>query len=377
MGRRLVVVCIVSVLSLPIVGAAPAGAQVCDGSLTAAAQPSVLNGGPSVVGSSVKAGRWALGQRTEFGDVIKQWAVSERWDGTRWVKVQMANAAAFEPKSMVVFGDRVWVAGRRSDPATEGGDAGSEIERWNGSAWRRALSVPAVMHARSTSVWAIGGSSRHDIWAGGATVVNDAWRMVMLHWDGATWTRVPAPLPLPVDAFDGDFRLNAIAASAPDDAWAVGYAFPFGQQSFAMHWDGSAWSAVNPTVTDAPTNNSLFDVAAVDSEVWAVGKADGAALLLRWGGSGWVRMPNPATGFTTNEIDTVSIGAAILIAGYGYSGFPPNPSLEYYRWSPPDTWVELSAPVGSIGDLSQGAGGLILAAGGNLGESSHVFDGCL
>ena len=376
MGRRLVVVCIVSMLSLPIIGTAPAGAQVCDGSLIASAQPSVLNGGPSVVGSSVKAGRWALGQRTEFGDVIKQWAVSERWDGSRWAKVQMANAAPLEPKSMVVFGDRIWTAGRRSDPAT-GGDAGSAIERWNGSAWRRAVNVPEVMNATGTRVWAIGGSSRRDIWAGGAAVVNTSVRLVMLHWDGAAWTRVPAPLPLPVDAFDGDFRLNAIAASAPDDVWAVGYAFPFGQQSFAMHWDGSAWTAVNPTVPDAPSNNALFDVAAVGAEVWAVGMAEAAALLLRWDGSGWVRMPSPASGFTTNRINTVSVGSAVLIAGSGYSGFPANPSLEYYRWSPPNAWVALSAPVGSIGDLSQGAGGLILAAGGNLGESSQVFDGCL
>ena len=375
MRRRFVLVCVVAMVALPMAG--PAHSLTCDGSLTAAPQPTVLNGGPSIVGSSAQAGRWALGQRTEFGSVTKQAAISEHWDGTRWVKVQMAYARAFEPKALVVLGGRIWAAGRHSDPSTGGGDAGSAIERWNGSTWRRATNVPAVMNATSTSVWAIDGSSRRDVWAGGATIVNDAWRMVMLHWDGRAWTRVPAPLPLPVDAFDGDLRLTAIAASAPDDVWAVGFAFPFGQQSFAMHWDGSRWSVVNPSVPDAPDNNSLNDVAARGGEIWAVGRAEGAPLILRRGGTGWVRMPSPDTGFTTNRIDTISIGSAILIAGSGYSGFPPNPSLEYYRWSPPNTWVALSAPVDGIGDLVVGTDGEILAAGGSLGESLQVFDGCL
>ncbi len=375
MARRSMIVCVLVALCLP--AAAPAQALTCDGSLTAGPQPTISNGGASAVGVSAKAGRWGVGQRTEFGSTTKQFAVSLHWDGARWVKVQMANARAFEPKTLAVFGAKAWTAGRRSDPSTGGGDAGSAIERWNGTSWRRASHVPAVMNAGTTSVWAIGGSSRRDIWAGGATIVNNGWRVVMLHWDGGSWSRVPAPLPLPVDAFDGDFRLTSIAASAPDDAWAVGFAFPFGQQSFALHWDGTAWSIVNPSVPDAPSNNSLSDVAARGSEVWAVGTAGGAPLLLRWNGAAWTRMPSPKTGFAANHIEAVAIGSTVLIGGSGYSGIAPNPSLEYYRWESPGSWVPLSAPVSAIGDLSFSPMGEVIAAGGSLGQPSQILDGCL
>ena len=360
---------VVGMLAVP--GASNAG--VCDGSLSASPQPTWSSGAMTDVGSTAKAGRWAVGVRTEFvGADTHEYAISEHWDGVQWVKVQMAYARAFEPKSLAVLGDRAWAAGRGSDPSTNG-DVGSMIERWNGSSWRRA-SVPAVLVATSTRVWAIDGSSRHDIWAGGSTITNGRWRMVMIHWDGSTWTRVPAPLPYQVDTSYGVVVAD-IAVDSPDSAWAVGYANPFGRQSFAMHWDGSGWSIVNPSVPDAPSNNWLNAIAASDGDVWAVGSADMTSLVLRWSGTGWTREPSPDAGFDTDDLEDVTVGSSVLVGGSGWNSFPPTPNPEYFRWVEPGGREPLNTTY-SLTSLDL-TGGVLLGVGWDASRKAWLVDGCL
>jgi hypothetical protein len=371
MTRRLFAVSLALLGS--IVAPAPAGALVCDGSLSPPPQPTWAHTILADVGRSPQAGRWAVGTRTEFGSVTKQVAISEHRGAAGWDVVQMANARAFEPKALTVLGDRAWVAGRRSDPTT-GGDAGSSIQRWNGSRWVQAA-LPPIAHAQTTSIWAIDGSSPRDVWAGGATIVNGAWRVVMLHWDGLLWTRVPAPLPLPVDQSNGDFRLDSIAVASPTDAWAVGYAFPNGQQSFALHWDGAAWSEANPNVPDSPMNNALNAVAAEGTDAWAVGTAGGAdSLVFRWNGTGWTREPAPDAGFDWNELDAVAIGRAVLVGGNGYDGLAPSLNPEFFRWDEASGWQQLTSPY-PLTSLDVSRVGHVMATG--YETNFRILEGCL
>ena len=154
----------------------------------------------------------------------------------------------------------------------------------------------------------------------------DAWATVaggLVHWDGSSWQETP------VSWLDGDIAsMDAMAASATDDVWAVGhkagrlYKTPDdgpgehtqGQLPATMHWDGSAWSEI--AVPPAPGRSStLYDVSSQGGETWAVGwyedkvgevKQAGGGLplelvhhgpiALRWDGANWVDMAPPNAG---------------------------------------------------------------------------------
>ena len=83
----------------------------------------------------------------------------------------------------------------------------------------------------------------------------------------AGWKVVRSPL-----LGTSDNSLGAVAASAPDDVWAVGNFLPDTASSnqdatltLAAHFDGKTWSAV-PTPNAGPNFNTLFGVAAAGGQ---------------------------------------------------------------------------------------------------------------
>jgi len=77
-----------------------------------------------------------------------------------------------------------------------------------------------------SSLESVAGTSATDTWAVGST----AGQTLILHWDGSHWTRVPSPNLGPSD------DLNAVAASAASNVWAVGRFNATGvNQSLAIH----------------------------------------------------------------------------------------------------------------------------------------------
>ena len=149
---------------------------------------------------------------------------------------------------------------------------------------------------------AIAGSSDNDLWAVGWFLENNSRHNLTLHWNGVVWERVPVPDVVNV----GDNSVNGlygVAAIAPNDVWAVGYAVSLSTpyQTVTRHWDGTAWQVVpSPNLTRPGSYNALNAVVAVSSnDVWAVGGApvdlgvDGRALLMHWDGSAWQLFPEP------------------------------------------------------------------------------------
>jgi hypothetical protein len=120
------------------------------------------------------------------------------------------------------------------------------------------------------------------------------WRTLMLHWDGTRWTRVASPAVL-----NGALgSIEGITALSPTDAWAVGFTNPSTiPKPLLLHWDGTQWTQV----TDAlPTSGSLEAITiTAKGGGWAVGQEVTAAkaskpLILRWDGHGWHKIPGPA-----------------------------------------------------------------------------------
>jgi hypothetical protein len=92
----------------------------------------------------------------------------------------------------------------------------------------------------------------NDVWSVGGDIRTNPPSTVILHYDGAQWTKISTP-----DVGE----LQAVSAAAPDDVWAVG-------QFGTLHWDGSAWSQV-----PAPAGELIAVDAVGPEDAWAVGGA--------------------------------------------------------------------------------------------------------
>ena len=103
---------------------------------------------------------------------------------------------------------------------------------WNGGKWtEQVLTLTPGQPGNPPGEFdAVAAVSARDAWAVGV----NAGEPLAEHWNGRTWTAVPSP------AAD---ILNAVTATSPDSAWAVGSASPSGfGPAVIEHWDGKTWA---------------------------------------------------------------------------------------------------------------------------------------
>jgi hypothetical protein len=132
-----------------------------------------------------------------------------------------------------------------------------------------------------TDVWAVGVSrtpsgekARIEHWDGaGWTVSPVVAPGPSTHWNGRSWDRVPVPNPRSTWN-----QLAAITAHGPRDIWVVGWQQGEGSRSsLTEHWDGTTWSVV-----PANAGQELRAVMMGGGLVWATGTG-----TVRWDGSRW------------------------------------------------------------------------------------------
>jgi hypothetical protein len=118
--------------------------------------------------------------------------------------------------------------------------------------------------------------------------------LLLLHWNGTTWSEAPGPLDRAVETIPG------VSDAAPGNAWIVGnrgIRHTTAVATLTLHWNGTIWRHV-PSPSPGQSNE-LRAVAIVSaSDVWAVGEhgtstGGQAALTVHWNGASWVRVPNP------------------------------------------------------------------------------------
>jgi hypothetical protein len=228
------------------------------------------------------------------------------WDGTAWSKVKIQGlgygmgainaVSAFSPSD-------IWAVGYRDIPSTR--YTAPLTLHWNGTAWSVVASptgaglLQGVSAISATGAWAVGDTENPDPTVG----------TLAMRWNGTTWSTIPSPDPGP---FGYANELRSVAATSPDNAWAVGYytsrSGPSGQR-LILHWNGTAWSqAASPNPSSA--ESALTGVSATSAaSAWAVGqycpsRPGGCAgtrqdtLILHWNGTAWSRhtSPSPGTG---------------------------------------------------------------------------------
>ncbi|HKZ76029.1 MAG TPA: hypothetical protein VJ259_05140 [Actinomycetota bacterium] len=199
------------------------------------------------------------------------------------------GAVAAAATAVVLFGIDAAVPGDEEPRATPTATAATPSPVCE-PAWEVATSVDpdqegnqllAVTAVAADDVWAVGGFGPPD--APSSTLVE--------RWNGTIWFVVASPN-------DGTTVnvLNAVAAAAPDNVWAVGRSSSgAGDRPLVEHWDGERWS-VSPVAV--PGGGVLHGVAAVGRNVWAVGSSgipgSEQALILRWDGVTWTPEAIPA-----------------------------------------------------------------------------------
>jgi hypothetical protein len=232
--------------------------------------------------------------------------LAEHWHDGQWILTPMAVSPDPASKGIrlsavaALSPDDAWASGTlyAIGPGNLFGatPVGALIEHWDGTGWSI---VPNPAQDRpGVSLSALAVVSPSDIWAAGyQTGASGQTSPLVEHWNGSSWTAVPAP------AGQGSSVLMAVSADGPDDAWATGIqntdGYAYGPP-LVEHWSGSTWAVVSlpPTVRSAYNQGALDAVyAASPSDVWAGatgfegGTLAGDGDLLHWDGSNWTLVP--------------------------------------------------------------------------------------
>ncbi len=226
----------------------------------------------TIAGSSTHDA-WVFGDREPTTGRI----LAEHWDGAHWASTSIEpppgelydlnflGSSAPRPDSAWAVGTASIVTGR-----TPGPNGGSTIEtrttglieHWDGAAWHRMSADGIDGDWWLNSVTEI---ARDDVWAVGNTAAPDD-KPVLLHYDGRAWSRVAAPA---LTGLAGEYQ--SVAASGPKDVWVVGRAVLADKDRghpLVAHFDGRTWTTV-----PAPEGvaGKLWSVTAVPGGMATVG----------------------------------------------------------------------------------------------------------
>jgi S-layer homology domain len=255
----------------------------------------------------------------------------EHWNGSQWSNFPYpdpSSDAQFNGLAAISAND-VWAVGRyyTSDPNV---GARTLTEHWDGTAWS-IIPSPNTNTPDNDTLWAVSASASNDVWAVGNYSDhnnNDTIKSLTEHWDGTSWSIVPAP-------FLGDFadQLWAVNTLAPNDAWAVG-AYNVGNTVplLALHWDGQSWQPTTLSYPDTETNGLHGVVAFAHNDVWAVGdyfnpSPHNRTLTEHWDGNSWQLVPSPNLGPNIDNILHAVAGVSpsnIWAVGFIIPPIPPG-----------------------------------------------------
>jgi hypothetical protein len=300
---------------------------------------------------------WAVGFYTNnaTGQFLN---LAMHWNGADWTITPTPNPSQPNTdqlkKVAAVSSNDVWAIG---------GAVSSIILRWDGVQWTQVPRPPVVFQPPFNNVAHalddIAAVASNDIWAvGWLDSQNGGSITLTMHWDGAQWTQIPSPNALTPSGSTYSQRLEAVAAIASNDVWAVGF-YRVGnlEHPLTMHWDGSKWSLVpapnGPPWAQAPNGDGwLHGIAAAGpNDVWAVGEyekrdftVDAKPLAMHWDGSNWTVMnpPNPAANGIAPIYSVTARDADDFIAVGWYQKENQGLAPFAVRWNGTD-WLQMPA----------------------------------
>jgi hypothetical protein len=265
---------------------------------------------------------WAVGSRlTELqtsASLALHWD-GHAWDGVRMPKPQAGRFVSAVPTDVAVIdADDVWAVGYWS--TVPDAPPSPFIEHWNGRRWKP---VDNPVLGTWSELHGVAATGPDDVWAVGNTEVQVGEdvlveRALIEHWDGKAWTVVRSP----VVGRRSPFGLESVDARSASDAWAVGEITKRSEVvTLSLHWDGERWSRV-PTVDPSNEFQLLGGVAASSrNRVWAVGyywdavRERDSTLVLRWNGHEWRREPSANRQAANQLIDVAALPSRQFAVG--------------------------------------------------------------
>ena len=231
---------------------------------------------------------WVVGDHR--AGIIASGTVAAHWNGTTWTRepTPNGNPGGFNTLyGVAAAGGVAWAVGTYVDPSSSSNRRKLILQRAGGS-WRvsAAPNVAAYEHLAAvdatglTDAWAVGSAT--------SNIQSAPLTPLALRWNGTTWVSMTLPAT-------GSTALTGIDARTPSDVWAVGSSSNAnGTQPYVARYDGISWRRMaTPTL---PGGGELTDVVALSpSTVVAVGRSNGAPLVLRWNGTSWTRETTPAS----------------------------------------------------------------------------------
>lgn len=232
------------------------------------------------------------------------------------------------------------------------------IVHWDGTRFSEVpCPNPGIPNLRTwCELRAIGGSGPNDLWAAGSyerPFPNNGHigpQMLFLHWDGASWSQVPEPLPqFTYMASASGTRIESIVARASNDVWFFGW-WPGDQFTAAgpltVHWDGSNLTVEN--IAPLPNSNSQWRWVDVDAlpgnEFWGVAATLGqnyATYVGRRTGANWQIQPVPTLPITYYQLFAVGAVSSndVWVAGSEQTLNPSTPITPYVIHWDGSTWT--------------------------------------
>jgi hypothetical protein len=211
--------------------------------------------------------------------------------------------------------------------------------------------INAVAAVSVNDAWAVGYQNDNNL--------NDS-RSLTMHWDGLTWKTIPSPNPGNTPACNNTANvLNAVAAIATNDVWAVGFSWNSCTADLipmAIHWNGTKWTPIATPITSAMKSlagNAALNgiVSFASNNVLAVGyqpASNGAVLTLveRWDGAKWSIVPTPNGSTGGQSFSAVSATSPNDIWAVGSLVFPNSNKavltlVEHFNGS---TWSIVPSP---------------------------------
>jgi outer membrane protein assembly factor BamB len=329
--------------------------------------PGTILGSPTLSGGGVIAAAafdtnggtnalWLLDAST--GQILKQ--VSTK-NSQEWGQPVFADNYLLVPTwSHGLMAYRPGPSPRTATPVGAAGSPSSSVPTTCSSAWSLATGVD---EAPLDGLFGIAPLSAADAWAVGDhfSTSTGSYRTLTEHWNGTKWKLVTS-----ANASSGNNFLNDAATVSATDAWAVGSQVNSSQTTVTLteHWNGVSWSVIaSPNVGE---NSYLTAVAATASnDVWAVGYsyASGAAstLVEHWNGTSWsvVSSPNPGTQANILNDVTVSPTGDLWAVGYQATAGTSTPLILRYNGT---SWSTVASPAAGAASYLEGVGA---APGGN------------
>ncbi|QES39712.1 hypothetical protein DEJ49_00820 [Streptomyces venezuelae] len=244
-----------------------------------------------------------------------------RWDGSTWREASFPGRgeAGVRLESVAVGADRrVWICGARGGAA--------RLLLGDGRRWTWLDPLPVA----SANLYRVVLRAPNEVWVSGDQASGGGWSGLVARWNGS-WTVLP-----PITG--ARLGIGDVHAAAADDVWAVGTEAGVGGppgrpgNPALAHWDGTAWTRVQPGFTVGSLSGIAGD--AQGRAAWISGwnhQDQSRSTYLRRDGAGWTVVRGPAGGATAPYLnDVTAVPGTNGFWSVGMTSPVPAPPTEAY-----------------------------------------------